>query len=163
MAVAPRYSEVIARVATHYWGAPNSSLSRSTELRFGSHGSKSVDLDKATWFDHEANLGGGVADLVKREEPGASVVDRLEEFGLPKNEKPFRRETVWDYVDEAGEIRYQVVRIDDVAGKTYRQRRIDPNGKPVWSMHGVTTLPHDSPHFHGTRKSLSLGVLAVPG
>jgi hypothetical protein len=35
------------------------------EYRFGSHGSKSVDLRTKTWFDFEANTGGGVRDLMK--------------------------------------------------------------------------------------------------
>ena len=34
-------------------------LSNGRELRFGSHGSLSVDLNKGVWFDHEAGTGGG--------------------------------------------------------------------------------------------------------
>ena len=36
----------IEAVARCYWGAPNAKLSNGTELRFGTHGSKSVDLKK---------------------------------------------------------------------------------------------------------------------
>ena len=138
------YKNIIGAVALHYFGLPNVSMSTpDKELRFGTHGSKSVDLVKGTWFDHEANVGGGAADLIKFMEPGASVVDKLEQFGMPKAEKIERRETVFDYTDQDGAIRYQVVRIDDKNGKTYRQRRIDEaSGQPMWGMAGVTALPY---------------------
>ncbi len=88
-------------------------------------------------------MGGGAADLIKFMEPGASVVDKLEQFGMPKAEKIERRETVFDYTDQDGAIRYQVIRIDDKNGKTYRQRRIDEaTGQPMWGMAGVTALPY---------------------
>jgi hypothetical protein len=56
--------EPIARVLL---GAPNKHLSKPTELRYGTHGSLKIDLNKNAWFDHEANCGGGVLDLVNRE------------------------------------------------------------------------------------------------
>ena len=59
------------QVATHYWGEPTAK--RGHELRWGTHGSKSVDVKKGTWYDFETNEGGGVIDLVKREE-GATLV-----------------------------------------------------------------------------------------
>ena len=46
-------------------GEPSTSNAR--ELRFGQHGSLSVQLDKGAWFDHETGEGGGVLDLVMRE------------------------------------------------------------------------------------------------
>lgn len=138
------YKEIIADVATHYFGDPNRAMSTpGKELRYGTHGSKSVDLIKGTWFDHEQNIGGGAADLIKHMEPDASVVDRLEQFGMPKAERIERRETVFDYTDVDGVIRYQVIRIDDKTGKTYRQRRIDEaTGQPMWGMQGVTAVPY---------------------
>lgn len=140
----PQYKQVIGEVAAHYWGQANAQLSTpNKELRFGRHGSKSVDLVKGTWFDHEENIGGGVADLIKREEPGVQVVDRLEQFGLPKADAPVRTETAWDYFDADGALRYQVVRIDDKTGKTYRQRHINDQGQMVWGMAGVTALPYN--------------------
>ena len=38
------YCELIGPIARHFWGDPNEQLSKPSELRFGSHGSKSVDL-----------------------------------------------------------------------------------------------------------------------
>jgi hypothetical protein len=48
-------------------GEPNSKLSKPDELRYGSNGSLSLDLTKATYFNFEANEGGGLLDLIKRE------------------------------------------------------------------------------------------------
>lgn len=142
------YKPVLIALAAHYWGEPNQALSTpGKELRFGAKGSKSVDLAKATWFDHEADQGGGAADLVKFMEPGMSVADRLEQFGLPKQADKPRRETVWDYVDQDGEVRYQVVRYDQAGQKTYRQRQIGPNGQAVWNMAGVIPLPYRLPEL----------------
>jgi hypothetical protein len=141
------YKQVLIALAAHYWGEQNHALSTpGKELRFGAKGSKSVDLTKATWFDHEADQGGGAADLVKFMEPGMSVADRLEQFGLPKQADRPRRETVWDYVDEQGEVRYQVVRYDQGGQKTYRQRQIGSAG-PVWNMDGVMPLPYRLPEI----------------
>src|SRR5262245_45297391 len=37
------------------------------EWRYGSRGSLSIDLTNGRWFDHEANKGGGVFDLIRRQ------------------------------------------------------------------------------------------------
>ena len=53
-------------VARRLLGEPNSKLSKPPrELRFGNHGSLSVDLTRACFFDHERGVGGGVLDLIK--------------------------------------------------------------------------------------------------
>lgn len=59
------YHDLIGPVARHFWGEPNEQLSKPSELRFGCHGSKSVDLEKNQFFDHEAGEGGGVIKLVQ--------------------------------------------------------------------------------------------------
>ena len=59
------YPDLIGSVARHFWGEPNEQLSKPSELRFGCHGSKSVDLEKNQFFDHEAGEGGGVIKLVQ--------------------------------------------------------------------------------------------------
>ena len=148
------YQQHIAQAARHYWGEPNHALSKGREIRFGNHGSKSVDLEKGTWFDHELNVGGGIADMIKLCEPSANIAERMESFGLPRADEIKKRETVWDYVDQYGEVRYQVVRIDDRTGKTYRQRRIDANGSPIWGMQGVTALPYRLDLLQSTTKTV---------
>ena len=44
------FAEPIAR---ELLGEPNKALSSRSDLRFGSRGSISVDLEKNCWFDHE--------------------------------------------------------------------------------------------------------------
>lgn len=63
----PDHVRLMEAVARHFFGAPNRRLSKKGELRFGTRGSLSIDLEKAAWFDHEANEGGGPLDLIKRE------------------------------------------------------------------------------------------------
>lgn len=134
------YLEPLLKAAKQYWGPPNERLSTGKQLRYGSHGSKAIDLEKEIWFDHELDQGGGLADLIRMQEPDISVVDRMAEFGLPKTGQ--RTETAYNYTDADGVIRYQVVRIDSSDGKTYRQRQIADDGNPIYSMAGVTALPY---------------------
>ena len=60
-------ASIMPEVARHFWGEPNPARSTRTELRWGNNGARSVDLAKGAWFDFEANEGGGVLDLLKRE------------------------------------------------------------------------------------------------
>jgi hypothetical protein len=53
-------------VARKLLGEPNKALSKpGRELRWGTHGSLSVDLVKGTFYDHENTSGGGVLALIK--------------------------------------------------------------------------------------------------
>ena len=84
-------------VAATLLGEPNRHLSNGKELRYGSHGSLSVDLEAGTWFDHERKVGGGVLDLVGRQlrsdRPGALAW--LREQGIvddtPAEDRPRKR------------------------------------------------------------------------
>jgi hypothetical protein len=60
----------IAQVAKALLGPPNPHLSGKTEWRYGNGGSLSIDLPKNVFFDHEANTGGGILDLIVRERGG---------------------------------------------------------------------------------------------
>ena len=64
---AAELARIMPDVARHFWGEPNPRHSNGKELRWGTNGSRSVDLAKGVWHDHEANEGGGVIDLLKRE------------------------------------------------------------------------------------------------
>ena len=135
-------------VAVHYWGKPTAR--RGHELRWGTHGSKSLDLKKGTWFDHESNEGGGVIDLVRLHEGASlsSIPDTLErKFGIAKRTqeslKPGRYlAKCYDYYNEDGELEYQVQRFEP---KTFRQRQ--PDGKGGWlnNMNGVEAQPYNLP------------------
>ena len=149
----------IERVARHLWGEPNDKLSKpGREMRFGSHGSKSIDLEKGTWYDHEADHGGGVADLIRQETGGAKVEKWMkDELGIdlaplanghtkyepwPIQVQQERRiKAVYPYIDEHGELHYEVIRFEP---KDFRQRRFE-QGKPHWNLQGVTPLPYNLP------------------
>jgi len=135
-------------VAIAYWGEPKER--RGHELRWGNRGSRSVDLRSGTWFDFEANEGGGVIDLVRHNE-GATLTGMPEllerKFGIPRqvqdNVKPSRYiSKVYDYIDEDGEVTYQVLRYEP---KTFRQRRPDGKGGWLWNMQGVVPVPYNLP------------------
>ncbi|NBR40064.1 MAG: hypothetical protein EBT93_11710, partial [Alphaproteobacteria bacterium] len=121
----------VEMVARYYWGEPNIKLSSGSELRFGTHGSKSVDLDKGCWYDHENDVGGGVVSLVRYHEgidEGAPVAQILrDKFDISLSTDQalniFSSEpTTYDYIDAQGELVYQVQRFYP---KSFRQRRPD--------------------------------------
>lgn len=64
--------EEIAQLAL---GEINHRLSRGRELRFGSKGSKVLNIATCEWFDHEMQEGGGLPQLILR----AGIVDELNE------------------------------------------------------------------------------------
>ena len=134
-------------VAKAYWGEP--AVRRGHILRWGTHGSKELDLRKGTWFDFENNEGGGVVDLVRKNEGATimgSIPDILEKkFGIQKQAQvslqPARfMSACYDYVDEHGEVRYQVRRYEP---KTFRQCRPDGNGGWLYNMQDVEALPYN--------------------
>ncbi len=136
----------IETVAKAYWGEP--SQKRGHTLRWGTHGSREVDLRKGTWFDFEANEGGGVVDLVRANEGATimgSIPDILEKkFGIQKQAQvklqPARfMSAVYDYTDENGEVVYQIRRYEP---KTFRQVRPDGNGGWLHNLDGVTPVPY---------------------
>jgi len=136
------------QVARHYWGEPTGK--RGTELRWGTHGSRSVDLRKGTWYDHENKEGGGVVDLVKRE-AGATIggVSKIleREFGINREKAERLRPVkfisrIYEYYDADGCLAYQVVRYEP---KDFRQRRPDDQGGWIWSLKGIDPLPYNLP------------------
>lgn len=156
-------------VARLLLGNPNKRLSSKKELRWGKNGSLSVDLEKGTWFDHEAKAGGGVVDLIAREtgEAGSDAIDWLKrnDFiaetptvsptksnGRDHGSGAPRIIKTYDYVDEAGDLLFQVCRFEP---KTFRQRRkatkSDPPDKVrdgwVWSVKGVRQVPYRYPEI----------------
>ena len=54
-------------------------------------------------------------------------------------------ETIYDYTDGDGELKYQVVRFRDP--KDFRQRRPDGEGGWVWNMQGIEAIPYRLPEF----------------
>lgn len=139
----------IEQVARHYWGEPTSK--RGTELRWGTHGSKSVCLRKGVWTDFETGESGGVVALVKANEPASingNIPDVLErKFGISRQAQKAlpvvpQMARSYDYYNEDGELAYQVMRFEP---KTFRQRRPDGNGGWINSIKDVEPLPFNLP------------------
>ena len=140
----------IEQIARHYWGEPNMKLSqKGRTLRFGNRGSREISLAKGTWFDFESNTGGGCVDLVRMNE-GATISSNIPEilerkFGIQRQAQqslqPARfMSAVYDYIDDQGEVRYQVRRFEP---KTFRQCRPDGKGGWLFNMDGVEALPYN--------------------
>lgn len=119
---------------------------KGNEWRYGTHGSLAVDVAKGTWYCHETEQGGGVLDLIMRETSRSTVkaaIRWLEEQGIKPEEEPAPKAKpklvkAYDYIDENGELRYQVCRMEP---KTFLQRKPDGSGWN-WSVKGVTPLPY---------------------
>ena len=117
-------------LARKVWGAPNEALSSKDEMRFGKQGSKSIDLTKLTWFDHEAHEGGGFIELAKR-------------AGVPLGEdSAFSK--IYSYHSRDGRLAYQVCR---KMPKGFLQRRPDGPDKWQWNMKGIEPLPYRLPQL----------------
>jgi 5S rRNA maturation endonuclease (ribonuclease M5) len=149
-------ASIMPELARHFWGEPNPARSTRTELRWGGNGARSVDLAKGAWFDFEANEGGGVLDLLKREhvaEPWQWL--RENGFAEHRNNGAGARPNIvatYDYTDEHGDLLSQVVRLDP---KTFRQRRpARPDDPPdrvkdgwIWNVKGVRQVPFRLPEL----------------
>lgn len=88
------FAKLIEPVARHFWGDHNPKLSSKTELRWGGQGSRAVFLDgPGNWKDFEADIGGGVIDLVmlERKCSKAEAIAWLEgEHFIPKRDSDRR-------------------------------------------------------------------------
>lgn len=167
-----RFADFIEPVARRILGEPNKQLSSKNQLRFGTHGSVAVEIGgekRGTWFDHEANEGGGVLDLIQkrqrldkgsaldwlRRDFGADLPDRRQDGGMRL--RAARQEAVrpdlgplkasYDYVSADGELLFQVCRYEPGGKKTFRQRRPDGNGGWIWSLGGIQTIPYHLPEL----------------
>lgn len=63
----PDLALVMPTVAKALFGEPKQDQSSRTDWRYRRKGSLSIDVAKGTWFDHEAGVGGGVLDLIRKE------------------------------------------------------------------------------------------------
>jgi RecA-family ATPase len=160
MADSQDFVRLIEPVARLLLGEPNEHLStKGRELRFGSRGSMSVDLEKATYFDNETNTGGGFLDLValKTGTKGKDIFEWLDQKGFHIERDEHHRGNgaaqpssspklgkivkTYDYTDEAGALLFQVVRFEP---KDFRQRKPDKSDPTGWSwkIKGVRQVPY---------------------
>ena len=80
----PDYSGLMGEVALALLGEPTSKHHGGLEWRYGRYGSLSIDLHKNVYYDHEAGQGGGVLDLIVRENGGdhRDAVEWLDAKGM---------------------------------------------------------------------------------
>jgi RecA-family ATPase len=136
-----RHIEVIARhlASLGYIGDWNKALSKTGELRFGKHGSLSVIIagnKTGQWYDYENKEGGGAWQLLRSK---AKLADQdipqwLErELGIRRDDDNKSRQhiaKIYNYVDEDGELLFQVLRYGPQ--KKFAQRA--PDGKGGWRL-----------------------------
>jgi Protein of unknown function (DUF3987) len=85
------FEAIIEAVAIRLLGEPNHRMSKPPKtLRFGTHGSMSIDTESGLFFDHEAKVGGGVIKLVIHKQGGNhdTAVDWLRREGFLPDRKP---------------------------------------------------------------------------
>jgi len=143
------FADVIKDVALALCGEPNRKLSKPGELRFGTNGSLSVMFEgdnKGTFFDHEAKIGGGTLDLVmlRNHSDKRAALDWLAGKGFVEPAGSRRELARYPYLDEAGELLFEVVRYEP---KDFRQRRPDGHGGYDWKVKGVRQVPYRLPEL----------------
>jgi hypothetical protein len=143
--------EHMEAVARELLGEPNPHHSKGTDLRFGSNGSMSVNLDKGVFYSHQDKQGGGVLDLIKREkglERTEAISWMRDTLGLEvarhrdrpmgahhsgdvtKRVKPKKEtEATYNYTDEGGGSLFQTVR--QVFRNPDGTLVMTPEGKPA--------------------------------
>lgn len=163
------FGPMMGAVAVELLGEPNRRLSKKNELRFGSHGSLSIRTDKGTFYDNEAEVGGGVLDLIARETgaTGGAAIDWLRDHGfhVEDDERPAKQarkpngdhreperrerpegvlEAEYTYTDAAGKpvLIVERFRLPEPERKTFRQRL--PSGKR--SVKGAPVVPYNLPN-----------------
>ena len=112
--------------ARERFGEPNRRLSTAKEMRFGTHGSVSVNMETGDYYDFEKEQGGKLAEVEVVPAPNAPrlIVQK------------------YDYIAESGDLAYQVVRY---MPKTFRQRRPDGAGGWLWNLDDVRLVPYRLP------------------
>jgi hypothetical protein len=141
------FGALIGPVAKRLWGDPNRAHSKPNELRWGTNGSKSVNLFKGVWHDHESNEGGGTIDLIRRERglaDGEAIAWLRSEGFVNGHDTSSLGEpaATYDYVDETGKLLFQVCRF---IPKTFRQRRPDGAAGWLWDLKGVRRVLYRLP------------------
>lgn len=148
------FAAIAPAAAQRLFGEPNRALSSRSELRFGTHGSKVVDVEAGTFYDHENRVGGGLLDMIQHANgcDAAGALAWLEDEGLKdRDARPPAAERVqlfpvfYDYQDESGNVISRVKRSPD---KRFIQ--LGPDGKGGFHaakgcMDGVRRVPYRLP------------------
>jgi hypothetical protein len=116
----------IEAVAADIFGSCNTEMSREPEdVRFGGHGSVTVNYETGVWYDHENERGGGVRDLIREykkiEDRDAAIAYaeecqlHFENGGRPKKNGGSSQyheelEAIYPYRDASGRLAFDIVR-----------------------------------------------------
>jgi putative DNA primase/helicase len=146
----------IVELATEAWGQPTDRSPH--EIRWGANGSKSVRLSDLTWFDHEANAGGGYVDIWRiARGAGTPLPPRTNGHagghtttGNGSGPEPWHNVAIaYDYRDGGGTLIAQNCRMRPGYRQRFMQRRpsgrVLKNGDPVWKW---STKGLDIPLYH---------------
>jgi hypothetical protein len=147
-------------VAADIFGEPNAEMSRPPEdVRFGNHGSVSVNCVTGQWYDFENERGGGIKELIlvykEIDDRDAAIAyaeecqQNFENGGRPRlngnpPESSHQRqelEATYSYQDDSGQVAFEVVRFvfkqgdgsygTDASGKRIKTfRQRRPSGEP---------------------------------
>lgn len=86
------FETLMEPVALRLLGEPNKALSKyPTDMRWGTHGSLSVNFETGEFYDHENNEGGGVIDFLikyKRGDDHAGAMSWLRREGMLNGSAP---------------------------------------------------------------------------
>jgi hypothetical protein len=119
----------IVELATELWGQSNKAQSRRDDIRFGSRASKSVKPSASTWFDHEANFGGGYIDLHVR------ARGEPPRFKMNGGLKPWDDiAAIYQYRNADNSLAFEVIRTITGAPR-FRQRKPDGSKPHGWDWH----------------------------
>lgn len=148
------FSALMEPVALRLLGEPNHQRSHPPhDVRFGTHGSMSVNYETGEYYDHEAKRGGGVLDLVAHKTGGnrTEAISWLRNEGLLNGSiQPVATEApqakivaTYDYIDEDGVLLFQAIRF---APKDFRQRQPGKNeGEWEWNLRGARRVIYRLP------------------
>ena len=147
------FESLMEPVALRLLGEPNKALSKyPTDMRWGTNGSLSVNYETGQFYDHEADLGGGVIDFLQHkgghDRDGAIAWLRREGLLRAAHTAPPKAtfECAYDYTDESGELLFQVLRY--VNPKTFKQRRPGAkHGEWDWKLGDVRRVLYRLPQL----------------
>ena len=109
--------------------------SNGKEIRWGSKGSKCLDLVKRVWRDHETGEGGGWTDLYKR---------AGEPFPEEARDTRSRPLATYEYRDADATMLFRVVRL---SGHRFFQERANGTGGWIPGIAGVTRVLYRLPEL----------------
>jgi putative DNA primase/helicase len=150
------YAAIMGTVATALYGPHNRRLSSAKEWRWGTNGSLRVDVEQGVWYDHEHQTRGGVLALVVHARQAGNLAAARQwavdggylkaanghDKPAAKPKRSFNIIAEYDYVDEANQLLYQVVRLEP---KAFRQRRPDQDQGWTWKMGEVRRVLYRLP------------------